>query len=363
MKTKRILLRGLVVGFVLIMMISALVGCSASNTPTSISTQSSSTTSQQATSQANQVYKLRYQTVIPASGIAKTKHFTDIVKQMSGGRIEISAYMSDQLVPSMELLNAVQSKTIDMAETVSGMHSQITSGPLLSGLPYSTFSDAETMAMFERFKDGRLMQIEREEFASNGAYFLGPVYSGSLTILTKNPITKIDDLSGLKIMALDPTSSDFLTNIGVAAEFVPPEEIYTALQNKTVDGCLYAGPAIYVEQGLNEVATNVTTPYPIYSGPMSLIINKEVWNSLPSDLQAILIGATDAHCKWMVAQIYLEDQQALSSGKIKANVMSNELLNHMKTASLKTWEGPGSASAQSKEALSLIKEWQTLQGR
>jgi TRAP-type C4-dicarboxylate transport system substrate-binding protein len=309
------------------------------------------------------VIEIRFQTVIPASGADYTQHFVDLVNEMSGGRIKVTAYQSDQLVPSMEMLNAVQAGTLDMAETVAGMHSQITTGPLLSGVPFAAYSELECVALFQEFQDGKLMQLLGAEFEANGAHFLGPIYSGSLALLTTRQINSPADLKGLKVAALDPTSSSFLEKIGCAAEFIAPEEIYTSIQNGTADGTLYASPGLYQQMGMSEVAQYMTVPYPVYGAPMSMIINAAIWDSLSADLQAVLEGATEAYCKYMLAAIYLADQQALATGDVINVPMTEELTAHMEQAARQVWEELGGISPQAGEALAIIKEWQTLMGR
>jgi TRAP-type C4-dicarboxylate transport system substrate-binding protein len=73
--------------------------------------------------------------------------------------------------------------------------------------------------------------------------------------------------------------------LGVAAQIVPQNELYAALQTGVVDCALYA-PRFANSISLQEVAKHVTpTGFPFPPVPYALMANKAKWVALPADLK------------------------------------------------------------------------------
>jgi TRAP-type C4-dicarboxylate transport system substrate-binding protein len=116
---------------------------------------------------------------------------------------------------------------------------------------------------------------------------LATVYYDPFLLYVKKPVSKLDDLKGLK-MRTAAKYDRMMKKMGIVPVTVEAGETYTALQRGVVDG--FGWPTI----GPREMGWLENTKYaidaPFYSRPNGLIMmNLDVWNKLPKDAQAKLV--------------------------------------------------------------------------
>lgn len=86
-----------------------------------------------------------------------------------------------------------------------------------------------------------------------------------------------------------------------------PGDIYQAVEKGTVEGYIFDWSGI-VSFGLQEVTANLTT-MPVYLGPYFLMMNKDSFNSLPEDLQQILLDNSGIEASTELAWVYEGDER------------------------------------------------------
>ena len=104
-------------------------------------------------------------------------------------------------------------------------------------------------------------------------------------LFLNKPISKVSDLKGLKIRC-SPTHIEFLKKVGAQPVVIPPPDVHTALERGVVDGLIWVAGLIR-DWGWNEVVKYRVEPG-FYMANNVVLVNKEVWDSLPADLQQIL---------------------------------------------------------------------------
>jgi tripartite ATP-independent transporter DctP family solute receptor len=214
------------------------------------------------------------------------KKWAELVKQRTNGRVEITTF------PNEQLSSGDQQKGIEqVAAGVTGasLHSTIIYSviePKLAvvSMPWilpnnAAVDKAMKGAPGEKIKELiRAKGIEPLAFGENGFRH----WTNS-----KRPLTKPDDMKGLKIrvpgmkmyislfkaMGADPTSMSF-------------SEVFTALQQGTVDGQENPISVIYTTK-LNEVQKFMTICNYSYD-PLVLGVNKKLWDSIDKDTQTIM---------------------------------------------------------------------------
>lgn len=109
----------------------------------------------------------------------------------------------------------------------------------------------------------------------------------SLDLLSKKPVRTMEDWDGLLVQAINPPTATTIEMLGGSAVSIPWPDAYTALDKGTVDATMVATNQMVI-YNLYEVAKYVV---PIYVVPTALVatINLDVWNSLPEDVQDILV--------------------------------------------------------------------------
>jgi TRAP-type C4-dicarboxylate transport system substrate-binding protein len=105
------------------------------------------------------------------------------------------------------------------------------------------------------------------------------------TLFCREPVRTLDELKRKKLRVGSREQIETFKRLGVAAQIVPQNELYAALQTGVVDCALYA-PRFANSISLQEVAKHVTpTGFPFPPVPYALMANKAKWTALPADLK------------------------------------------------------------------------------
>ena len=113
------------------------------------------------------------------------------------------------------------------------------------------------------------------------------VSGGDQFFFCKEGITSLADFKGRKTRSHGAALSDWIEGMGAEAQFVAFAEVYTALERGILDCGVTVAFAAHAQRWYE------VTDYMV--GPLSsqllsnAIINEEVWNELPSDIQQILL--------------------------------------------------------------------------
>ena len=111
---------------------------------------------------------------------------------------------------------------------------------------------------------------------------------GPAQLHTSNPITALDEVSGLKVRIPGGVGGDVGTALGATGIQVPAPKVYETLASKAADGVVMPFES---RKGfkLTEVAQNVyEVPGGLYRGSFAFIMNEDTFADLPADLQQAL---------------------------------------------------------------------------
>ena len=106
----------------------------------------------------------------------------------------------------------------------------------------------------------------------------------------RHPITKVDDIDGLKICVIQsPIYIDLFNALGANAVPMPFTELYTALETGAIDGQENPAPSILTAK-LNEVQKYLTLTQHTYN-PQIVLISSKFWDKLNEDERKLLQDA------------------------------------------------------------------------
>lgn len=213
------------------------------------------------------------------------KTFGDNVAKGSGGKIKVELYPNAQLGGDRELCEGVQMGTIQMAIPSSSVLAGFDKRIQVLDLPY-LFTTRE--AAFEAV-DGELGAKLNEFLAKKGFYVIGYIENGFRHVTnSKLPITKPDDLKGLKIRTMEnPMHLAFFKELGANPTPMSWGELYTALQQGTVDA--QENPYAMIDDGkFYEVQKYVSETGHVFSYEI-IIANKKFMENLPDDLRTLVL--------------------------------------------------------------------------
>ncbi|MDF2467349.1 MAG: dicarboxylate transporter, DctP subunit [Ramlibacter sp.] len=217
--------------------------------------------------------------------------FAEVVKAKSGGRIEVQVAPSAQLGDDAAMVTALRTGALDMSANSQGAVSAAVPEYAAFGMPF-LFSSAG--AAF-KLLDGPLGKELADRSAEKGLVLLGTWDNGIRQMTnSKRPITKVEDLKGLKMrVPPDATLVDIVKALGAEAQQIRFAELYVALQQGVVDG--QENPLVNIHASkLYEVQKHLAlTNHQFQMTP--LLISKRTWDKLSdADKKAVQEAAAEA---------------------------------------------------------------------
>ncbi len=220
---------------------------------------------------------------IPVGG----EKFAELVKQKSGGKMQVKVFPGGQLGGDVQVLSAVQGGTIDMASMNSGiLQGQIKEYAIVD-FPF-LFDNAKEV---DAILDGPIGKQLADKLPEKGLVHLAYYDLGFRQMTnSRRPIKTADDISGLKIRVIQsPIYVDTFAALGANPVPMPITEVYTAMEQRTIDG--HENPFTVVETNkFYEVQKYLTASRHIYN-PQTMMISKKTWDRLNQDEQKILLDA------------------------------------------------------------------------
>lgn len=316
------------------------------------------------TAETPEVFNLKLQALTAPGEMWRTELYEEMIEQMSGGRIQIESFSSGEVVPMAQAHEAVVAGALDIVITTGAYYSDwLPLGAVESGLPFGT--TVPGVDVYIPFWEMGLLDLCREAYAQEGLYYLSPVDSGPYALITKEPVRNLSDLRKLKIRATSVTAKT-LNSVGVSTVYLPPEECYTGLATGTIDGIILGAAALYRDNKIYEVAKYYVQPPIMSSFVCNILMNLELWNSLPSDLQSTLEIASYQFNQFLCYSYIFDEYQALEEmGRqgLKIVQPDEETVAELTQAAVPVWDELGATDPMAARGVEIWKEWFKLQGK
>ena len=104
-------------------------------------------------------------------------------------------------------------------------------------------------------------------------------------IQSKKPVSKVEDLSGMRLRTTG-TGVSMLDALGGAAVSMPMSDIPQSLQTGVIDGYISSREVLQDMKYAEYVG--YVTDYPTFEVSFAALMNKNVWDSLPPDVQKVI---------------------------------------------------------------------------
>ncbi len=226
---------------------------------------------------------------LPGLGMAANR-IADRIKALSDGQMEVSVFAAGELVPAFEAFDAVASGNVDMYH----------------GAEYYWQSKSKAFNFFTSVPMGMTATEIMGWIDYGGGQALWEELSGQYGVIAfqaantghqmggwfRREINGLDDFRGLK-MRIPGLGGDVVRELGGAAEALPGNEVFQALQTGRIDATEWVGPWNDYFLGFHREAD-------YYYGPgfhepgtvLSLGINRAKWDSLTPTEQNIIRSVT-----------------------------------------------------------------------
>jgi len=215
--------------------------------------------------------------------------FAAKVKEMTGGKFEISTHAAGELLPAFGTVDAVKDGTVEMANTA----------------PYYYFGKDETFALACAIPFGlNARQMNAWMYEGNGLKLMREFYR-NYNIMSfpmgntgaqmggwfRKPIKSLNEFKGTKFR-VGGFAGKVVERIGGVPQNIPGGEIYQALEKGTIDAAEWVGPYDDLKLGFYKVAKNYAYPGWWEGGPqLELHVNTKAYDGLSSEYKAIISAA------------------------------------------------------------------------
>ena len=215
------------------------------------------------------------------------QEFADNVTKRTKGEVTIRVFPAEQLGKEGDLIQQVKSGALDISAP---------SMPSLSGLvPALEIASAPFLwtdwAQAEKVISGPAFQPQFDELRDkHNVLMLSKIWYWGWRNLTTGTraVNKPEDLAGLKIRVPEsPVWVEMIRAMGGAPTPIPFGEVYTALQQKTVDGQENPIPTIYSRKFYEVQAHLSMTRHMLQNNTM--IVNKRSFEKLSPEFQKVLL--------------------------------------------------------------------------
>jgi tripartite ATP-independent transporter DctP family solute receptor len=217
--------------------------------------------------------------------------FAEALKAKSGGRIEVQVAPSAQLGDDAAMVTALRTGALDMSANSQGAVANAVPEYAAYGMPFLFSSAGQAFKLL----DGPLGKELSDKSAEKGLVVLG-YWDNGIRHMTnsKRPITKVEDMKGLKMRTPpDTVLVDIMQSLGAEAQQIKFAELYVALQQGVVDG--QENPLMNIHASkLYEVQKHLAlTSHQFQMTPF--LMSKRSWDKLSeADRKAVTDAAAEA---------------------------------------------------------------------
>lgn len=282
------------------------------------------------------------------------------ITQASGGRITVKVFGAGELASAFEVFDMVGRGTAQMGHSASYYwKGKLPAAPFFSAVPFGLNAQEMNGWLYA----GGGLELWRELYAPHNVI---PFPAGNTGVQMagwfRKEIKSVADLKGLS-MRIPGLGGEVMARVGATPVNIPGGEIFSSLQSGAIDAAEWVGPYNDLAFGLHKVA-----PYCYYPGwhepgsTLECMVNKEAYENLPEDLQAIVAQCCEAVNVQMLAEYTARNQQALEKLKQEPNVqflpLPDDVISALKTASQAVLAEVAVSDAMAKKVYDSLQKFQ-----
>lgn len=239
--------------------------------------------------------------VVPWVGMIKSVFMTrtdEILAETGDYKINWNEAFGGSLYKANATLTSVEDGITDIGWVFSFLEpAKLPLSQASSYAPFATANPPVQLQVMEQLFEAN--EAFREEWESHNLKVLGFTGTDMYDIYTKEPITGIDDIDGMKLSA-PGVLGNWLRGTGANAVDGALTTFYTDIQTGVSDGVLSLALGVLPTK-IYEVAPYINRFDAGVAFSGALAINRDTWDALPEEVQTAMIQAgkeyTEAHGK------------------------------------------------------------------
>ncbi|GAB4378306.1 MAG: TRAP transporter substrate-binding protein [Elainellaceae cyanobacterium] len=279
------------------------------------------------------------------------------VSEMTEGRFTIDPFAAGEIVPGLQVLDAVQAGTVECGH--SAAYYYVGKNPALgfgTSVPFGLNAQQQNSWLYH----GGGLDAMNKLYSDFGVVSFPAGNTGAqMGGWFKREIKSVSDLNGLK-MRIPGLGGEVMSRLGVNVQVLPGGEIFLALDRGAIDAAEWVGPYDDEKLGLNKAAQYYY--YPGWWEPGSMLevqVNQSAWDKLPKDYQEVFKTAAYEANLNMLSQYDAINGEALKrlvEGGTQLVAYTPEVMTAARQAAFDLYEETASQDATYKE---VYDNWKT----
>lgn len=215
--------------------------------------------------------------------------WADLITKYSNGRLKAAAHHGESLGNNAQMIRALQAGSVHGIDTPAGFLAAFVPELGLFDLPFLLPGDPAKISAFTAQSKAAAEMIRLA--GERGIHIVGFHGIGPQSFLTNFPVNKLADIQGKKFRVIpSPPRVGAYKDWGAVARPMELGEVYTALQQKTLDG-MENPPDVIFKMKHHEVARyyTITEHFGFVSAQF---VSKKWFDGLPKDLQDVVVKAS-----------------------------------------------------------------------
>lgn len=266
--------------------------------------------------------------------------FAQLVEEMSLGQLIIKVYGGGELIPPLEVFDAVSGGAAEIGHGASYYWAgKMPAAQFFTTVPFGMNAQQMNAWLYS----GGGIQLWEELYAKFG---LIPMPGGNTGVQMggwfNRAIDKIEDFKGLKIR-MPGFGGKVLESLGATVVLSPAGELYTNLERGIIDALEWIGPYHDYKMGFQEIAKYYYAPGWHETGStLEFIFNKKAFEDLPPHLQSILRVATTHMNMLALSEFEAKNneylQKIIADKTTEVRIFPDEVLKGLKVAAKKAMD-------------------------
>lgn len=282
-----------------------------------------------------------------------------MIEAYSGGRIKIKSFSAGEIVPGMEVWDAVGKGIADLGNTCN-CYSVGACYASAFGCATPGIREVEKITWF-KYGDGMDLLGELMKKTYNVKIFISQPDTTETFLYSKKEIKNLADLRTLKIRSVG-LRGDVFKKMGCSVVSIAGGEIVPSLERGAIDAAEFTSMSVDLPLGIPEAAgyVYISDVAAGASNPL-MVMNMKTWNKLPKDLQEIVERASwdsayaaygfllvDTFYKWRLA----EDKY-----KIKVRMMPKDVSEAVKKGAFEMYDEKSAKDPEFAKLWTSLKAW------
>jgi TRAP-type C4-dicarboxylate transport system substrate-binding protein len=207
--------------------------------------------------------------------------FSENVTKASEGAMEVKPFPGQSLAGQNNVIDRLRNNVIEAGTGLVGLYPQLFPRTTVAMLPFESTNAREAGIALMKIHEQGLLDAELGDYKvlELGLY-------ANMSVHTKKPVVKLEDLKGQKFAVMSRTMAEVLDRMGATPITMPPNDFHESLMRGVVDGAGIGWPGM-VPFKLNEVTSHHVQTSLTGEGQFTFMM-KSVYEKLPAQGKAAI---------------------------------------------------------------------------